>query len=99
MVGTQSIAVAATSLRRSLPAALAALAICCWAVGVTLYLVIAVMVAVALFDRPVRPAELTPLYWVFMGRLRSACWPGPSYWPCRLIRCAPRCGGPFPGCR
>ena len=67
VVGTQSIAVAATSLRPPLPAALAALAICCWAVGVTLYLVIAVMVAVALFARPVRPAELTPSYWVFMG--------------------------------
>lgn len=67
VVGTQSIAVAATSLHPPLPAALAALAICCWAVGVPLYLVIAVMVAAALFARPVRPAELTPPYWVFMG--------------------------------
>lgn len=66
-VGTQSIAVAVTSLRPPLPAALAALAICCWAVGVTLYLVTAAMVAVALFVYPVRPTGLTPPYWVFMG--------------------------------
>ena len=32
-----------------------------------LYLVIAVMVAVARLQYPVRPAELTPPYWVFMG--------------------------------
>lgn len=67
VVGTQSIAVAATSLRPPLPAALTALAVCCWAVGVTLYLIIAVMVTAALFARPVRSAELTPPYWVFMG--------------------------------
>ena len=67
VVGTESIAVTATSLRPPVPAALAALAICCWAIGVVLYLVIAVMVAAALFAYPVRPAELTPPYWVFMG--------------------------------
>jgi tellurite resistance protein TehA-like permease len=67
VVGTQSIAVAATSLRPPLPAALAALAICCWAAGVVLYLVIAGLVAGALFGYHVRRAELTPPYWVFMG--------------------------------
>jgi tellurite resistance protein TehA-like permease len=67
VVGTQSIAVAATSLSSPVPGALAALAICCWGVGVVLYLVIAVMVATALMAYPVRPAELTPPYWVFMG--------------------------------
>ena len=67
VVGIQSIAVATISLRKSLPEALAALATCCWAVGVVLYLVIAVMVATALMQYPVRPAELTPPYWVFMG--------------------------------
>jgi Voltage-dependent anion channel len=67
VVGTQSIAVAAASLQRPLPEGLAALAACCWAVGVVLYLVIAVLVATALMQYPVRPAELTPPYWVFMG--------------------------------
>ncbi len=67
VVGTQSIAVAAASLRKPLPEGLAAAATCCWAVGVVLYLVIAVMVAIALMQYPVRPAELTPPYWVFMG--------------------------------
>ncbi len=32
-----------------------------------LYLLIAVMVAIALMQYPVQPAELTPPYWVFMG--------------------------------
>ena len=67
VVGTQSIAVAAVSLSSPVPEALAALAICCWGVGVVLYLVIAVMVATALMTYPVRPADLTPPYWVFMG--------------------------------
>jgi tellurite resistance protein TehA-like permease len=47
--------------------ALAALAICCWAVGVVLYLIVAVLVATALLQYPVRAADLTPPYWVFMG--------------------------------
>ena len=67
VVGTQSIAVAAASMPRPVPEGLAALATCCWAVGVVLYMVIAVMVATALMAYPVRPAELTPPYWVFMG--------------------------------
>jgi tellurite resistance protein TehA-like permease len=67
VVGTQSIAVAATSLSSPVPEALAAVVVCCWAVGVMLYLVITVMVATALMAYPVRPAELTPPYWVFMG--------------------------------
>ncbi len=32
-----------------------------------LYLLVAVMVAIALMQYPVQPAELTPPYWVFMG--------------------------------
>ncbi len=67
VVGAESVAVAAVSLRRPAPAALAALAICCWAVGVVLYLIVAGLVAVALMSVPVRPAEVTPPYWVFMG--------------------------------
>lgn len=67
VVGTQSIAVASASLRKPVPEGLAALATCCWAVGVVLYLAVAVMVAIALMTYPVRPAEVTPPYWVFMG--------------------------------
>ena len=66
VVGTQSIAVAATSLH-PVPAALAALAICCWSIGVVLYLLIAGLVAADLLTYPVRPAEVGPPYWVFMG--------------------------------
>ena len=67
VVGTQSIAVAATSLPRPVPGVLAALAVGCWAVGVMLYLLIASLVSSALLQYPVRPAEITPPYWVFMG--------------------------------
>jgi tellurite resistance protein TehA-like permease len=67
VVGTQSIAVAAASLRTPAPEGLAALATCCWAVGVMLYLVIAILVAAALLTYPVQAVALTPPYWVFMG--------------------------------
>jgi tellurite resistance protein TehA-like permease len=67
VVGTQLIAVAATAFPPPVPAGLAALAIVCWAVGVVLYLVITVMVTIARLQYPVRPGELGPAYWVFMG--------------------------------
>jgi len=67
VVGTQSVAVAAASVRTPAPEALAALAICCWAIGVVLYLIVAVVVTTALMHYPVRAAELGPPYWVFMG--------------------------------
>ncbi len=66
-VGTQSVAVAAASLTRPAPEGLAALAICCWAIGFVLYLIIAAIVAFALMRYPIRPADLTPPYWLFMG--------------------------------
>ncbi|MGE5287577.1 MAG: tellurite resistance/C4-dicarboxylate transporter family protein [Micromonosporaceae bacterium] len=67
VVGTQSVAVAVTSLPPPVSEAEADLAVGCWAVGVVLYLLIATMVSSALLQYPVRPAELTPPYWVFMG--------------------------------
>ena len=67
VVGTQSIAVAATSLPRPVPAALAVLAVGAWAVGVVLYLILATLLAGVRLAYPVRPTELTPVYWVFMG--------------------------------
>jgi tellurite resistance protein TehA-like permease len=66
-VGTQSLAVALTSLAPPVASSLAALAVLLWAVGVVLYLIIATLVLAGLLHLPVRPAGLTPVYWVFMG--------------------------------
>lgn len=66
-VAAQSVAVGLTSLPPPLPAAMVDVAAACWAVGVILYLLIAGLVAAALLAFPVRPAELTPAYWVGMG--------------------------------
>jgi tellurite resistance protein TehA-like permease len=66
-VATQSVAVGLTSLPAPVPGAVAALAVCCWAVGVILYLLVAGLVTAAPLSFSVRPAELTPAYWVFMG--------------------------------
>ena len=65
VVGTQSIAVAATALPAS--AALTALAVACWSIGTVLYLIIATLVLAALLLFSARPADITPSYWVFMG--------------------------------
>jgi tellurite resistance protein TehA-like permease len=66
-VATQSVAVGLTSLPAPVPGAVAALAVCCWAVGVTLYLLVAGLVTAAPLSFSGRPAEPTPSYWVFMG--------------------------------
>jgi tellurite resistance protein TehA-like permease len=66
-VGAESVCLAVTDLRVTLAPAAAALAIIAWAVGVLLYLIIAVVVVVSLLRSPVRPAAVTPTYWVFMG--------------------------------
>jgi tellurite resistance protein TehA-like permease len=65
VVGTQSIAVAATALPAS--GALAALAVACWSIGTVLYLIIATLVLAALLLFSTRAADITPPYWVFMG--------------------------------
>jgi tellurite resistance protein TehA-like permease len=65
VVGTQSIAVAATALPAS--AGLTALAVACWSIGAVLYLIIATLVLAALLLFSARPADITPPYWVFMG--------------------------------
>jgi tellurite resistance protein TehA-like permease len=67
VVGTQTVVVAAASLPAPLSIRLAPLAVFCWSVGVVLYVVIATLVLTVLLHFPVRPAELTPPYWVFMG--------------------------------
>jgi len=66
-VATQSVAVGLTSLPPPWPAALVAVAVACWAVGVIGYLLVAGLVTAARLAFPVRPAALTPAYWVFMG--------------------------------
>jgi tellurite resistance protein TehA-like permease len=66
-VATQSLAVGLTSLPSPVPQPVTALAVGCWAIGVMLYLLTAGLVAAALLTVPVRPAELRPPYWVFMG--------------------------------
>jgi tellurite resistance protein TehA-like permease len=66
VVGTQSIVVALAALA-PLPGGLAALAVALWAAGVVLYLIVATLVLARLLHFPVRPAGLTPAYWVSMG--------------------------------
>ena len=66
VVGTQSIAVSATVLP-SPSAALVALSVGCWSVGVVLYVVVTILVVIRLLQYPIQSAELTPAYWVFMG--------------------------------
>jgi tellurite resistance protein TehA-like permease len=71
VVGTQSIAIAASVLERGhgrgaeRAAALAATLM--WSVGVVLYLVVAGMVLVRLLLLEVRPEDLSPPYWIAMG--------------------------------
>jgi tellurite resistance protein TehA-like permease len=66
-VGTQSIALSATTFPRSLARTLTPTAVSFWSIGVVLYLLIAGLVLAALLQFPVEPAGLTPAYWVFMG--------------------------------
>ena len=66
VVGTQSIAVASTSLQPPDPA-LMVFAVVCWAIGLVLYVLVAALVLARLLVQPVMPTELTPPYWVFMG--------------------------------
>jgi tellurite resistance protein TehA-like permease len=66
-VATQSVAVGLTSLPPPRPDGLGAVAVACWAVGVIGYLLVAGLVTAARLAFPVRPAALTPGYWVFMG--------------------------------
>lgn len=67
VVGTQSLAVSATVLPPPVPGALAALSAACWSVGVILYVITAALVVTRMALYPVRPGELTPVDWVFMG--------------------------------
>lgn len=70
VVGTQSLAVISAALGSAYPgeARLAGLAaVLMWSVGVMLYLIVATLVLLRLLLLEVRPADLTPPYWVTMG--------------------------------
>ncbi|HEX5202262.1 MAG TPA: tellurite resistance/C4-dicarboxylate transporter family protein [Actinoplanes sp.] len=71
VVGTQSVAVSAAVLDQSAHShgarLTALLAVLMWSVGVILYLMVAVLVMTRLLLLEVRPADLTPPYWVTMG--------------------------------
>jgi tellurite resistance protein TehA-like permease len=70
VVASQSIAVLAATLQPTWPsqrAPLAVLAVFSWSVGIFLYAASGVFVALRLMLYELRPADLTPPYWVAMG--------------------------------
>lgn len=68
VVGTQSLAVAASMTARVGGSALmAAVAVGLWGVGVMLYLIVATLVTIRLLTHTVDPASLSPTYWIYMG--------------------------------
>ncbi|MBF6173291.1 tellurite resistance/C4-dicarboxylate transporter family protein [Nocardia blacklockiae] len=67
VVGTQSLAVAATLLPQPWGHRFAVPALLCWSVGVVLYLGVAALVLGTLFGGALTAAKLVPAYWVFMG--------------------------------
>jgi tellurite resistance protein TehA-like permease len=69
-VASQSVAVLAATLEPTVSSGrreLAVLAVLSWSVGAFLYCGVAVIVAVRMLLHPLRPADLTPPYWVAMG--------------------------------
>lgn len=69
-VASQSVAVLAATLEPTVTTGrrpLAVLAVLSWSVGVFLYCGVAVLVAARMLLYPLRPADLTPPYWVSMG--------------------------------
>lgn len=72
VVGTQSIAVLATTLAPQLPwatgaDALSAIAVLFWGIGIVLYLILVVIIFLRLFLIETTPAEMGPAYWILMG--------------------------------
>ncbi len=70
IVASQSVAVLAAALEPSVHSGrqgLALLAVFCWSVGVLLYAGTGIFVAARMLLYPLRPADLTPPYWVAMG--------------------------------
>ena len=72
VVASQSIAVVAAGLEPQLPQfrqGLTILAIVAWSVGVALYAICAVVIALRMLQYPVDPQKLDPPYWVTMGAI------------------------------
>ncbi len=70
VVASQSVAVLAAAVEPTAERGrreLALLAVSCWAIGVFLYVAVAGLVAARLVWYEVRPADITPPYWVAMG--------------------------------
>lgn len=70
VVASQSVAVLAAGLEPSVTTGrreLALIAVSSWSVGVFLYAAAGIFVAARMMLYPLRPAELTPPYWVAMG--------------------------------
>jgi tellurite resistance protein TehA-like permease len=72
VVATQSLSIVAAAVAPSAPATwlradLPAIAICLWALGVMLYLVLIVIIFLRLLVIEVTPAEMGPAYWIAMG--------------------------------
>jgi tellurite resistance protein TehA-like permease len=70
VVASQSVSVLAATLEPTVHRggpALAILAVYSWSVGVFLYAIVGPLVAARLLIYPIRPADLTPQYWVTMG--------------------------------
>jgi tellurite resistance protein TehA-like permease len=71
-VSSHSVAIAAADLEVTYAGVrqyLAALAVLAWALGVVQYGVVVVVLLLKFANRPVRPADLDPSYWVSMGAL------------------------------
>ncbi len=67
VVGTQSLAVAATALPQPWGQRFAVPALLCWSVGVVLYGIVATVVLGTLFGTSLTAQLLAPTYWIFMG--------------------------------
>ena len=70
VVASQSVALLAATLQPVVGAGgrgLAVLAVVAWSIGIVCYPLVAILVAAWLLRHEVRPADLTPPYWVAMG--------------------------------
>jgi tellurite resistance protein TehA-like permease len=70
VVATQLLSVTSSMVGASHPAltrAMAALAVALWAIGVVLYLILAVVVTLHLLELEHAPHALSPTYWIYMG--------------------------------
>lgn len=70
VVASQSVAVLSAAIEPTVGAGrreLALVAVCCWAIGVFLYAATGMLITARLLLYNVRPADLTPPYWVAMG--------------------------------